>query len=181
MSFIHLPTLFGSQYLLPGILIVVLLLVLLLLFSSRRRAKAERASLAPAQEAESPAPDQPDELQPATAPTMSVHAPMPAVVTQPVAVFTQPVGMAGVQSAMAQPQPTMMAPQPRNTRFRRRSTIPSSRGGRREGLVARRARGQPRAQAQGAGGDGEARVDRGRGGESARVRDVEVLAFHRHA
>jgi hypothetical protein len=112
MSFIHLPTLFGSQYLLPGILIVVLLLVLLLLFSSRRRAKAERASLAPAQEAESPAPDQPDELQPATAPTMSVHAPMPAVVTQPVAVFTQPVGMAGVQSAMAQPQPTMMAPQP---------------------------------------------------------------------
>ena len=46
-SFIEWPTIFGSTYFLPGIVIVVLLLTLLLLMSSRRRSKAERAHFAP--------------------------------------------------------------------------------------------------------------------------------------
>lgn len=105
-SFIEWPTLFGSVYFLPGIVIVVLLLALLLLMSSRRRSKAERARLAP-----EPLmfldPLEPTGMeQPAPPPEAgATHFQTPGVVTQPVTVFTQPVAM-GMQPVM---QP-MVAP-----------------------------------------------------------------------
>jgi hypothetical protein len=46
-SFIEWPTVYGSAYFFPGLVVVVLLLTLLLLMSSRGRPAAERVRLAP--------------------------------------------------------------------------------------------------------------------------------------
>ncbi len=76
-SLIEWPTIYGSVYFLPGIIVVVLLLLLMLLMSSRRRAKAERARLAPepALAFASPESEEPEEGEP--------PAPAPETTTYP--------------------------------------------------------------------------------------------------
>ncbi len=119
-SLIEWPTIYGSVYFLPGIIVVVLMLLLLLLMSSRRRAKAERARLAPDLPLALEGPALEEEEPPAPAPqTAAFPDYSPGVVTQAVVgtmqtggVVTQPVGLYTPQPVV---QPGMMAPQSRMT------------------------------------------------------------------
>lgn len=91
MSFIQWPTLFGSTYFVPAMIVVALLLALLLLFSSRRRRQAQRARMAPERALvlpEEPAGDM-FEGHPAQLGQDFGHS--PSIVTQPVAMSTQPL------------------------------------------------------------------------------------------
>lgn len=110
-SLLEWPTIFGSVYFLPGVIVVVLLLLLLLLMSSRRRARAERARLSPepAPAVEGPAVGGGTYQAPALPQTYSGY---PAgMVAQPVAMPMQPTGVV-TQPVGVVTQPTMMTPQP---------------------------------------------------------------------
>jgi hypothetical protein len=120
-SFIQWPTIYGSPYFLPGIILVVLLLALLLLMSSRRRARAERARLAPdrAGDFDFAPPQLAAETGPSTdagtLPLLGSITPLqpsaPGLVTQPVAVSMQTVAMP-MQPVSLATQPSGVLTQP---------------------------------------------------------------------
>ena len=120
-SFIEWPTIYGSQYFLPGIILVVLLLTLLLLMSSGRRRRADRARLAPDPDLDFgvtvPQPRAEGSLL-ADAAGLSdqgvmlpLRAVTPSLVTQPVAAMTQPVTL-GMQPVSVVTQPVGVVTQP---------------------------------------------------------------------
>ena len=106
-SFIQWPTIYGSAYFLPGIIVVLLVLGLLLLVLSHRRAATERAGLAPASLAEAAV------LEPPALAEMApeaVHTPAaaPGIVTQPATMLLQPASPA--QPVVAATQPALARP-----------------------------------------------------------------------
>ncbi len=114
-SFIEWPTIYGSAYFLPGIVIVVLLLALLLLVSRRRRARTERVRTTPetvhgneTEEAEGP-----EEPAPMLAFAGAAAGHSSGVVTQPVSRIAQPSSVLVEPARM--PQSVDMAAQPAST------------------------------------------------------------------